>query len=82
MKPGGSKPGTSSSMAGRKTRSPTRKESGRGFSQWMSRACDGGVDALRHWPPPRAARRLSVEQLTQLPGLQRGLKACGFRGQL
>ena len=52
-------------------------------SQWMSRARAGGADALRHRPPPGAARRLSVEQLAQLPGLlQRGPEAYGFRGQL
>ncbi len=52
-------------------------------SQWMSRARAGGADALRHRPPPGVARRPSVEQLAQLPGLlQRGPEAHGFRGQL
>lgn len=52
-------------------------------SQWMSRARAGGAEALRHRPPPGAARRLSVAQLAQLPGLlQRGPEAYGFRGQL
>jgi transposase len=52
-------------------------------SQWMARAREGGVDALRRKPPPGASRRLSPEQLTRLPALlQRGAEAFGFRGQL
>jgi transposase len=52
-------------------------------SQWMARAREGGVDALRRRPPPGASRRLSREQLTRLPALlQRGAEAFGFRGQV
>ena len=52
-------------------------------SQWMKRAREGGAEALRHRPPPGAPRRLSAEQLAQLPTLlQRGPEAYGFRGQL
>jgi transposase len=52
-------------------------------SQWMTRAREGGVDALRRRPPPGASRRLSPEQLTRLPALlQRGAEAFGFRGQV
>jgi transposase len=52
-------------------------------SQWMARAREGGVDALRRKPPPGASRRLSPEQLTRLPALlQRGAEAFGFRGQV
>jgi transposase len=52
-------------------------------SQWMARAREGGVEALRRKPPPGASRRLSPEQLTRLPALlQRGAEAFGFRGQV
>ena len=52
-------------------------------SQWMTRARQGGSEALRHRPPPGAPRRLSAEQLAQLPELlHRGPEAYGFRGQL
>jgi transposase len=52
-------------------------------SQWMTRARQGGSEALRHRPPPGAPRRLSAEQLAQLPALlHRGPEAYGFRGQL
>ncbi len=52
-------------------------------SQWMKRARDGGADALRHRSPPGAPRRLTTEQLAQLPALlERGPEAYGFRGQL
>jgi transposase len=52
-------------------------------SQWMTRAREGGLEALRHRPPPGAPRRLSAEQLAQLPELlHRGPEAYGFRGQL
>jgi transposase len=52
-------------------------------SQWMTRAREGGVEALRRRPPPGASRRLSPEQLTRLPALlQRGAEAFGFRGQV
>jgi transposase len=52
-------------------------------SQWMTRAREGGPLALRHRPPPGAPRRLTPEQLAQLPGLlERGPEAYGFRGLL
>jgi transposase len=52
-------------------------------SQWMTRARQGGSEALRHRPPPGAPRRLAAEQLAQLPArLHRGPEAYGFRGQL
>jgi transposase len=38
-------------------------------SQWMSRARDGGIDALRRHPAPGAVRRLSQEQMQRLPEL-------------
>ena len=52
-------------------------------SQWMTRAREGGPEALRHRPPPGAPRRLSAEQLARLPALlQRGPEAYGFRGHV
>jgi transposase len=52
-------------------------------SQWMKRAREGGADALRHRSPPGAPRRLTTEQLAQLPALlARGPEAYDFRGQL
>ena len=52
-------------------------------SQWMSRAREGGPEALRHRPAPGAPRRLSAEQLARLPELlHRGPAAYGFRGEV
>jgi transposase len=52
-------------------------------SQWMTRAREGGLEALRHRATPGAPRRLSAEQLAHLPALlQRGAEAYGFRGQV
>ena len=52
-------------------------------SQWMTRARQGGPEALRSCPPPGAPRRLTDDQLAQLPALlRRGPEAHGFRGQL
>jgi transposase len=52
-------------------------------SQWMTRARQGGLEALRSCPPPGAPRRLTADQLAQLPALlHRGPEAYGFGGQL
>jgi len=52
-------------------------------SQWMTRAREGGPEALRRRPPPGAPPRLTPAQLAQLPELlARGPAAYGFRGQL
>ena len=52
-------------------------------SQWMTRAREGGPEALRRRPPPGAPPRLTPAQLAQLPELlARGPGAYGFRGQL
>jgi transposase len=52
-------------------------------SQWMRRARDKGPDALRHHPPPGAARLLTSAQLARLPELlKRGPAAYGFRGDV
>jgi transposase len=51
--------------------------------QWMTRARDGGVEALRHRPPPGAPSRLTDEPHAHLPTLlQQGPDAYGFRGEL
>src|SRR5918999_4430995 len=53
------------------------------LSQWMTRARDGGAEALRHRPPPGAPSRLTAEPRAHLPTLlQRGPEAPGFRGEL
>jgi transposase len=52
-------------------------------SHWMTRARQGGLEALRRGPPPGAPRRLTDAQLARLPALlQPGAAAYGFRGQL
>lgn len=52
-------------------------------SQWMRRARDGGMGALRHRPSPGAPPRLTNEQLARLPALlQRGPASYGFRGDV
>jgi transposase len=52
-------------------------------SQWMTRARNQGSEALRHHPPPGAARRLTEAQLARLPELlQRGPTPYGFRGDV
>jgi transposase len=52
-------------------------------SQGMRRARAKGPDALRHHPPPGAARRLPSEQLARLPELlTRGPATYGFRGDV
>lgn len=50
-------------------------------SQWMKRAREGGIEALRHQAPPGAESKLSAEQLARLPDLlARGAEAYGFAG--
>jgi len=52
-------------------------------SQWMKRAHQGGVQALKRQPAPGASPRLSEEQRTKLPELlERGAEAHGFRGNV
>jgi transposase len=52
-------------------------------SQWLKRAREGGVDALRARVAPGPTPRLTAEQREQLPELlKRGAEAYGFRGEL
>jgi transposase len=52
-------------------------------SQWLKRAKEGGIDALRHCKPPGASCRLTPEQRAQLPQLlARGAQSFGFQGDL
>ena len=52
-------------------------------SQWLKRAKEGGIDALRHCKPPGASCRLTPEQRAQLLQLlARGAESFGFRGDL
>jgi len=52
-------------------------------SQWLTRGRAGGLNALRHRPPPGAPCRLTAAQLARIPALlQRGPAAYGFRGEL
>src|SRR5258708_36199926 len=52
-------------------------------SQWLTRAREDGVEALRRHPAPGPTPRLTAEQLAQIPVLlERGSKAYGFRGQM
>jgi transposase len=52
-------------------------------SQWMKRAREEGVQALRHKPPPGAPSRLSEDQHAKLPELlARGAQAHGFKGEV
>jgi transposase len=52
-------------------------------SQWMRRAREGGVEALRRHPPPGPTPKLTQEQMKQLPGLLApGAEAYGYRGQV
>jgi transposase len=51
-------------------------------SQWMKRAREEGVEALRHNPPPGATPRLSEDQRARVPELlAQGAQAHGFRGE-
>src|SRR5215212_4449889 len=52
-------------------------------SQWMKRARQGGVQALKRRPAPGAPPRLSEEQRARVPELlQLGAEAYGFRGEV
>src|SRR5215470_2993607 len=56
---------------------------GGAISQWLTRAREQGVEALRRPPAPGRQPRLTPEQLAQLPALvERGPEAYGFRGQV
>lgn len=50
-------------------------------SQWIKRARDGGIEALRQRPAPGRQAALTEEQLAQFPALlDRGAEAFGFEG--
>jgi len=52
-------------------------------SQWMKRGRDGGVEALRHRPPPGAEPKLTPEEWQRVLGwLREGAEAHGFRGDV
>lgn len=52
-------------------------------SQWFKRADEAGVAGLYRRKSPGAKRRLSDEQLAQLPALlEQGAEAHGFRGEV
>lgn len=52
-------------------------------SQWMKRARQGGVEALKRQPAPGAPPRLSEQQRARVPELlERGAQAHGFRGEV
>jgi transposase len=52
-------------------------------SQWVKRALSGAEDALRTHKASGAPRRLTAEQLRQLPDLlSRGAEAFGFSGDV
>ncbi len=52
-------------------------------SQWMKRAREGGVQALKRQPAPGATPRLSEQERARLPELvERGAEAHGFRGEV
>src|SRR5499426_3096666 len=52
-------------------------------SQWLKRARQQGVEALRRHPAPGRPPRLTSEQLAQLPALVApGAEASGFRAQV
>ena len=52
-------------------------------SQWMRRAREGGVEALRRHPATGPTTKLTSEQLAQLPSLLApGAEAYGYRGEV
>ena len=53
------------------------------ISQWLKRAREGGVEALRTRKPPGPTPRLTPEQRARIPELlKRGAEAFGFRGDI
>ena len=53
------------------------------ISQWISRAREGGIEALKAKPPPGPTPRLSQQQRQQLPDeLAKGAQHFGCRGDL
>ena len=53
------------------------------ISQWLKRAREGGVEALRTRKPPGPTPRLTQEQRARIPELlKRGAEAFGFRGDI
>jgi transposase len=53
------------------------------ISQWLKRAREQGVGALRRHPAPGRQPKLTPEQVAQLPALvEPGPEAYGFRGQV
>jgi len=52
-------------------------------SQWLKRAGEEGIEALRRHPAPGRRPRLSAEQRAQVPTvLAKGAEAFGFRGDV
>lgn len=52
-------------------------------SQWLKRAEEGGVEALRHKKPSGASSRLTPSQKLELPEmLSKGAESYGFRGEV
>jgi|TARA_B100001971_G_C18163277_1_gene522691 transposase len=52
-------------------------------SQWIKRAKEGGVEALKATKATGAPRRLTPDQRAQIPGLlSRGAQSFGFRGDV
>jgi transposase len=53
------------------------------ISQWLKRGREGGVESLRHQPPPGATPRLSPAQREQLLKLlSQGAEFFGFQGDV
>jgi transposase len=52
-------------------------------SQWLKKAKEGGVEALRHKKPSGAPSRLTPSQKSELPELlSKGAESYGFRGEI
>ncbi len=53
------------------------------MSQWLARAREGGLEALKAHPAPGPTPRLSAKQLEQLPQLlEVGAESYGFQGDV